>query len=92
MSKRFGQLLKEMRTVAGLSIAELALISSLPTARIEAIENGAERHITHDEVYKLSQAITSRSEQRFVMQDLWAALKADKLGKEAADDSKQAAG
>lgn len=91
MRTQFGQLLKEKRIKAGLSVAELAMLSYLPAARIEAIENGVEIQIRCDEVYNLSQAISRRSEQRFVMTDLWDALRMDVKATSGRGSNNQAA-
>jgi transcriptional regulator with XRE-family HTH domain len=80
MLKKFGQLLSQKRKEAQLSIPELAKLSGLPEARLEAFEQGSGDLPTFDTCYRLGQVISSRSGQLFVLQDLWQALKADKLG------------
>jgi transcriptional regulator with XRE-family HTH domain len=79
MLKKFAQLLSQKRKEAQLSIPELAKLSGLPEARLEAFEQGYGDLPTFDTCYRLGQAISSKSGQMFVLQDLWQALKADKL-------------
>jgi len=77
--KNFGQELSKKRLEAQLSIKELAQLSGLPEARLEAMESGSGEFPTFDICYRLGQVISSHSNQLFVLQDLWQALKADKL-------------
>lgn len=76
---KFGQLLEEKRRQAELTIQELALISGISADRIEAFENGSGELPNFDTCYRIGQAISSRSGQMFVLQDLWQALRTDKL-------------
>jgi transcriptional regulator with XRE-family HTH domain len=80
MTRNFGQLLNEKRMRARLSISDLARLSGLPEARLEALEQGFGDFPNFDTCYRLGQIISSHSDQMFVLQDLWQALKADKLG------------
>lgn len=80
MTRNFGQLLNEKRMRARLSISELARLSGLTEARLEALEQGFGDFPNFDTCYRLGQVISSHSDQMFVLQDLWLALKADKLG------------
>ena len=77
--KKFGQLLEQKRREAQLSITELASISGLPESRLAAMEQGDCDAPNFDTCYKLGAAISSRSGKMFVLQDLWQALRADKL-------------
>jgi DNA-binding XRE family transcriptional regulator len=79
MLKNFGQELSKKRQEAQLSITELAQLSGLPEAQLEAMERGSGDLPTFDICYRLGQVISSHSTQLFVLQDLWQALKADKL-------------
>ena len=79
MLTKFGYLLEEKRKAAGLSVAELALLSGLPVARIQELEQGRGQRASFDTCYHLSQALAARSGQMFILQDLWLALKSDKL-------------
>lgn len=79
MLKKFGHLLSQKRKEAQLSISELAKLSGLPEAQLEAMEQGSGELPTFDNCYRIGQAISSRSGQMFVLQDLWQALRADKL-------------
>lgn len=79
MLKKFGQLLEEKRIQAKLTIQELATISGISADRLEAFEKGSGDLPNFDMCYKLGQAISSRSGQMFVLQDLWQALRSDKL-------------
>lgn len=79
MLKKFGQLLAQKRSEAKLSISELASLSGLSESRLEAMEEGSGDLPNFDTCYRLGQIISSRSGQMFVLQDLWQALRADKL-------------
>ncbi|HZS09677.1 MAG TPA: helix-turn-helix transcriptional regulator [Blastocatellia bacterium] len=75
---RFGQLLSEKRRATDLSLEELARSAGLLPAQVAAYESGNELP-GFDDCYRLSMAITARGGQRFVMQDLWMALRDDQL-------------
>lgn len=79
MLKKFGQLLEQKRKEASLSINELAFLAKLPESELEAMEQGHGELPNFDTCYRLGQALSSRSGQMFVLQDLWQALRADKL-------------
>lgn len=79
MLNKFGQLLEEKRRQAELTVQELASISGISADRIEAFENGSGELPNFDTCYRIGQAISSRSGQMFVLQDLWQALRSDKL-------------
>jgi hypothetical protein len=79
MLKKFGQLLSQKRREARLSIPELSIMSGVNEARLEAWEKGQGDTPNFDMCYKIGMAISSRSGQGFVMQDLWEALRADKI-------------
>jgi transcriptional regulator with XRE-family HTH domain len=81
--RKFGQLLEQKRKDARLSIPELASLAGLPEARLSAMEAGAGDTPNFDTCYRLGQAISKRSGQMFVLQDLWQALRADKLETQA---------
>ncbi|MCI0337887.1 MAG: hypothetical protein L0226_09940 [Acidobacteria bacterium] len=80
MLKNFGQLLSKKRKEAHLSIPELAKLAGLPEAHLVAMEEGSGDLPTFDTCYRLGQIISSHSGQMFVLQDLWQALRTDKLG------------
>jgi transcriptional regulator with XRE-family HTH domain len=79
MLKNFGKELSKKRLEAQLSITELSRLSGLPEAQLEAMEQGSGELPTFDICYRLGQVISAHSTQLFVLQDLWQALKADKL-------------
>ena len=79
MLKNFGQLLFQKRNDAKLSITDLAKLSGLSETTIESFEEGHGELPNFDTCYRLGQIISSRSGQMFVLQDLWQALRADKL-------------
>ncbi len=79
MLRKFGQLLEEKRKQASLTIPELASISGVSADQLEALEKGSGDLPNFDTCYRLGQAISSRSGQMFVLQDLWQALRSDKL-------------
>ncbi len=79
MSANFGQLLLRTRSEAGLSHAELAGLCKLTTLKIEEMEQGGELP-GFDVCYRLSQALSARCQRRFILQDLWAAVKMDRNG------------
>jgi transcriptional regulator with XRE-family HTH domain len=79
MVKRFGSLLEQKRKAAGLSIGELAQLSGVAAARLQEMEQGHGDLPSFDTCYHLSHALFARSGQIFVLQDLWSALKTDRL-------------
>jgi len=79
MIKRFGHLLEQKRKAAGLSVPELAQLSGLPPSRLQELEKGDGDLPSFDTCYQLSQALSSHGGQNFVLQDLWLALRVDKL-------------
>ncbi|MFN0086648.1 MAG: helix-turn-helix domain-containing protein [Blastocatellia bacterium] len=79
MMKKFGQTLEKKRKQAQLSITELASLSGLPESSLEAMEQGSGDAPNFDTCYRLGQAISQHGGQMFVLQDLWQALRADKL-------------
>jgi len=79
MTKNFGQLLAHKRKEAQLSIPELAELSGVAEARLKAMEEGYGELPSFDNCYRLGQVLSAKSGQMFVLQDLWQALKADKL-------------
>jgi transcriptional regulator with XRE-family HTH domain len=81
--RKFGQLLEKKRKDAQLSISELASLSGLSESRLSAMEEGAGDAPSFDTCYRIGQAISTRSGQMFVLQDLWQALRADKLDSQA---------
>ncbi len=81
--RKFGQLLEQKRKDAQLSIPELASLSGLPESRLTAMEEGAGDTPNFDTCYRLGQVISKCSGQMFVLQDLWQALRADKLESQA---------
>jgi transcriptional regulator with XRE-family HTH domain len=79
MFKTFGQLLAQKRKDAHLSITELAKMSGITESRLEAWEQGEGESPNFDACYKIGQIITAKSGQGFVVQDLWQALRSDKI-------------
>ena len=79
MLRTFGRLLSQKRKEAHLSITELALMSGVTESRLEAWEQGNGESPDFDLCYKIGQAITTKSGQGFVVQDLWQALRSDKI-------------
>ena len=79
MLKKFGQLLSQKRKEAHLSIPELSVMSGVNEARLAAWEKGEGESPNFDVCYKIGMVISSRSGQGFVLQDLWQALRADKI-------------
>jgi len=80
MNTNFGQLLQLKRREAGLAPEELAEMSRLPLARLTELEQGLGEQPTFDTCYRLSAALTAHSDKRFILQDLWSALKMDRYG------------
>lgn len=62
-----------------MSVSELADLSGLSVNTIESFEEGHGELPNFDTCYRLGQVISARSGQMFVLQDLWQALRADKL-------------
>ncbi len=83
MLKNFSQLLAQKRREAHLSIPELSLMSGVNEAHFHAWEKGEGESPNFDVCYKIGMAISSRSGQSFVLQDLWEALRSDKIMGEA---------
>ncbi|MFN0119356.1 MAG: helix-turn-helix domain-containing protein [Blastocatellia bacterium] len=79
----FGRLLEQKRRKAGMSLADLALLTRLPLATLENLESGAAAAPGFDVCYRIGQAINSRAQQGFVVQDLWEASAIDKLTQNA---------
>ncbi len=79
---RFGQLLKNKRIEAGLSIDKLALLSGVTAERIEEMEQGKADQVSFDTCYHLSRALSSQGGKMFALLDLWLALKADRMDTE----------
>ncbi|MCI0662185.1 MAG: hypothetical protein L0220_14030 [Acidobacteria bacterium] len=79
MLRNFGPMLTQKRVNAQLSISELAKLSGLPEARLEALENGWGDYPNFDTCYRLGQVISRHSSEKFIVQDLWEALRTDKL-------------
>jgi transcriptional regulator with XRE-family HTH domain len=79
MLKKFGQLLAQKRKEAQLSIPELSTITGVNEDHLVAWEQGEGESPNFDMCYKIGMAISSRSGQGFVLQDLWQALRADKI-------------
>ncbi len=79
MLKTFGQLLSQKRKQAQLTITELSMMSGINESRLEAWEQGKGDSPNFDVCYKIGQVITAKSGQGFVVQDLWQALRSDKI-------------
>ena len=77
--RKFGQLLEQKRKDARLTISELAELVGLTESRLEAMEQGSGDDPNFDTCYRIGLAIAERSGQKFVLNDLWQALRADKV-------------
>lgn len=77
----FGRLLRQKLERAALSLTELAAMTRLSADYLEDLANGVAPSPNFDVCYKIAQAINSRSQQGFVVQDLWEAATLDKLSK-----------
>ncbi len=69
------ELLRRKREAAGLSQAELAELAGLDLQIIEYLELGALEPATFDNCYKISRALSQRTGQAYVFQDLWCAAR-----------------
>lgn len=76
---KFGQLLSQKRKEAQLTISELAEMSGVTESNLKSWEQGEGESPNFDMCYKIGQAITSKCGHGFVVQDLWQALRADKI-------------
>lgn len=76
----FGHLLTQKCSKAGLSLSDLADLTRLAPGYLEELERGAALP-NFDVCYKIAQAINSRDQQGFVIQDLWEAASLDKLSR-----------
>ncbi|MBL8171005.1 MAG: helix-turn-helix transcriptional regulator [Acidobacteria bacterium] len=79
MLKNFGQFLEQQRMEAQLSVSELASLAGMAETRLSDWEQGAGEPPNFDACYRLGQVLTARSGRGFIVQDLWQALRADKL-------------
>jgi transcriptional regulator with XRE-family HTH domain len=75
--KKFGILLEQKRKDARLSISELAGLVGLTESGLEALERGAGDVPNFDTCYRIGLVIAERSGQKFVLNDLWQALRSD---------------
>jgi len=82
MAMRFRQLLRQMREGASLSPGELARLAGLRVEQVVEYEQGTSVP-NFDSCYRMSEVISAQGGQRFVMQDLWKALKDDRLDERA---------
>ncbi|HZS08716.1 MAG TPA: helix-turn-helix transcriptional regulator [Blastocatellia bacterium] len=78
---QFRQLLQQKRERARLSQGELARLAGLKVELVTAYEQGTSLP-SFDACYRISEVISAKSGQRFVMQDLWQALKDDRTSGE----------
>ncbi len=76
----FGHLLTQKCSKAGLSLSELADLTRLAPGYLEELEGGLALP-NFDVCYKIAQAINSRDQQGFVIQDLWEAASMDKASR-----------
>ena len=74
---QFRQLLQQKREHARLSLGELARLAGLKVEVVTAYEQGTSLP-SFDSCYRISEVISAQSGQRFVMQDLWKAMKDDR--------------
>ncbi len=75
----FGRLLAEKRSKAGLSLQELAELSGLSLGFLESLECCGQEVPGFDVCYRIAQAINTRQQQGFVVQDLWQAASMDRI-------------
>lgn len=75
----FGDLLIRKRNAAGLTLVELAELTRLSATYLEELELGSADAPNFDVCYKIAQAINSRRQQGFLVQDFWEAAALDRL-------------
>jgi transcriptional regulator with XRE-family HTH domain len=78
MITRLGQLVRQIREAAGLSLAQLASLTGLSIPRLEELERGGGEPASFDLCYKLGEALSARTGRRFILHDLWLACSVDK--------------
>ena len=85
-TRKFSQLLSQKMSSTNLSIKEFAVLAGLKVEQVMAYQEGTVLP-GYDTCYRLSEVITTHSGQRFVMQDLWKAVKDDRLRMEPGQES-----
>lgn len=78
MMTRLGQLVRQMREAAGLSLPQLATMTDLPTLKLQELEQGGGEPPSFDICRKLGQAFSAKTGYQFVLHDLWLACSVDK--------------
>jgi transcriptional regulator with XRE-family HTH domain len=78
MITRLGQLVRQMREAAGLSLTQLATLTGLTPMKLQELEQGGGEPPSFDTCCKLGQAFSAKTGYRFVLHDLWLACSVDK--------------
>lgn len=77
MFTRLGQIVRQKREEAGLTLQQFALLAGLPVARLLELEQGKGDAVNQELCRRMGQAFASVTGQRFVLQDLWLAYSVD---------------
>lgn len=77
MFTRLGQIVRQKREEAGLTLQQFALLAGMPAIRLQELEQGICEAVSFDLCHSISSAIITVTGQRFVLQDLWLAWSVD---------------
>lgn len=77
MFLRLGQIVRQKREEAGLTLQQCALLADLPVKRLLELEQGSSETVSFDLCHQIGRAIAAVTGQRFVLQDLWLAYAVD---------------
>lgn len=77
MFTRLGQIVRQKREEAGLTLQQFALLAGLPVGRLLELEQGKGDAVNPELCRRMGQAFASVTGQHFVLQDLWLAYSVD---------------
>jgi transcriptional regulator with XRE-family HTH domain len=77
MFLRLGQIVRQKREEAGLTLQQCALLADLPVIRLLELEQGSSEAVSFDLCDRIGRAIAAVTGQRFIRQDLWLAYSVD---------------
>jgi transcriptional regulator with XRE-family HTH domain len=77
MFLRLGQIVRQKREEAGLTLSQCALLADLPVRKLRELEQGNDSTVNFDLCRRIGKAIAAVTGQRFVLHDLWLAYSVD---------------
>lgn len=77
MFTRLGQIVRQKREEAGLSLQQFALLVGVPVNRLLELEQGIAEVVSVELCRTIGKAFAAVTGQRFVLQDLWLAYSVD---------------